>query len=187
MTTNQVIQPEEPRFSREITFEGNKLMIFFLVIAILLFYIGDKVFDLIWEGKSGIIQADVPAYISFVAVLVAIVLHEIIHGLFFALYAKNGFRSIKFGFSKTMGSPYCHCKDSLKVKHYRRAGIAPTIILGLIPLAFAMITGVNWIKTFGIILIVGGLGDIFVWIKLLKYDSNLVIKDHPEKMGFIIE
>jgi hypothetical protein len=181
--TNQV-NPSSPR---EITFEGNRIMIFFVAATILLFYSGDKLFDLIWEGEERLLEVNVPMWTKYAAVLVGIVLHELIHGLIFGLHAKNGFRSVKFGFSKTMGSPYCHCKDALKAKYYRRAGIAPTIILGILPLFFAMITGVNWIKTFGILFIVGGLGDILLWVKLLKFDSNLMVRDHPEKMGFILE
>jgi hypothetical protein len=173
--------------TREITFDGTKLTVI-LIAMIIPFYVGgDLLFDFLWDGKPGPLQVNVPAWTKYVAVLVAVVLHELIHGVIFAMYAKNGFRAVKFGFSKTMGSFYCHCKDPLKVKYYRRAGIAPLIVLGLIPLIFAMITGVHWIKTFGLLLSIGGFGDLLIWIKLLKFDSDLNIRDHPEKLGFIIE
>jgi len=176
-----------PVSPREITFDGTKLTVI-LIALIIPFYIGGNLlFNFIWKGEPGPLLLNVPTWSKYAAVVVAIVLHEVIHGLIFALYAKSGFRAIKFGFSKTMGALYCHCKDPLKVKHYRRAGIAPLIVLGLIPLTFAMIAGVNWIKTFGLLLSIGGFGDLLIWIKLLKFDSNLVIRDHPEKLGFIIE
>jgi hypothetical protein len=176
-----------PLSPREITFEGTRLTVILIAMMIPFYIGGDKLFDLLWKGEPRLLQVNVPAWTKYTAVVAAIFVHELIHGLIFALYAKNGFKAIKFGFSKTMASPYCHCKDPLKVKHYRRAGIAPFIILGLIPLAFAMFTGVNWIKTFGLLFSIGGFGDLLIWIKLMKFDSNLMIRDHPEKMGFIIE
>ena len=152
------------------------------------FYIGgDLLFDAIWKDKSPALNLNVPTWVKYVSLFAAIFVHELIHGLVFALYAPNSFRSVRFGFSKSMGSPYCHCSDPIKVKQYRRAGIAPFIILGLIPLVFAMFTGVNWIKIFGLLLCIGGFGDLLVWIKLLKYDRNLLVRDHPSRMGFIID
>jgi len=173
--------------NQEITLDGKKLTVI-LIAMIIPFYIGgDLLFKVLWKGKEPLLQLDVPTWIKYVAVLVAIFLHELIHGLIFALYAKNGFRSVTFGVSMMMGSIYCHCKDPLKVKHYRLSGIAPLVILGLIPLTFAMFTGVNWIKIFGLLLTIGGFGDLLIWIKLLKFDKNLMVRDHPDKLGFIIE
>jgi len=172
---------------KEVTFEESRLMVILMVMIIPFYIAGDLVFDLIWKGRVPLVQIPVPTWVKYVSVLVAIFAHELIHGIVFAIYAPNGFRSVKFGFSKDLGSPYCHCSDPIRVKHYMRAGIAPFIVLGLLPLIFAMLTGVNWIKVFGLLLCIGGFGDLLVWIKLLKYDRNLMIMDHPTKMGFIIE
>lgn len=173
--------------SREITFESPVIM-WGLMAAIVVFFLGGRyLFNVIWDDRESLMQLDVPMWLKFTLVLLAIVVHELIHGLVFALYAPHGFKSISFGFSKTMGSPYCHCSDAIKVKHYRRAGIAPFIILGLIPLLFGLITGVKWITTFGLLLSAGGFGDLFVWIYLFRFGSNVMVRDHPEKMGFIIE
>ena len=172
---------------KEVTFEESKLMLILMLMIIPFYFGGDLLFDAIWKNRSPALIVNVPNWIKYVTVLIAIFVHELIHGLIFALYAPNGFRSVNFGFSRSMGSPYCHCKDPIKVKHYRRAGIAPLIILGLIPLIFAYFTGINWIKVFGLLLCIGGFGDLLVWIKLLKYEPNLIIRDHPDRMGFIIE
>ncbi len=173
--------------SGEFTFEDNKIMVLFVIEAIVFALCADVLFDLIWKGKQALLSLEVSSWVKYISVLLAIVLHELIHGLFFGFYAKNGFRAVRFGFSRTMFSPYCHCKDPLRVKHYRRAGIAPTLILGILPLTFALITGVNWIKTFGILLTIGGLGDVLVWMKMFRFNGNLMVRDHPDKMGFIID
>ena len=172
---------------REVTFEESKLMLI-LMLMIIPFYVGgDLLFDAIWKNRSPALTVDVPTWIKYAAVVLAILVHELIHGVVFAIYAPSGFRSVRFGFSKSMGSPYCHCKEPIKVKHYRRAGIAPFILLGMLPLIFAFFTGVNWIKVFGLLLSIGGFGDLLVWIKLLKFDPDQMVRDHPQRMGFIIE
>lgn len=172
---------------REVTFDPQKLSIILIAIIIPFFIGGEKFFDLIWEGKARLFEVNIATWMKYASVILAIPVHELIHGAVFAWYAPNGFKSVKFGASLKMGAVYCHCKDPVKVKYYRRAGMAPMILLGLIPLTFALATGVHWINTFGLLLTIGGLGDLMIWFKLLKFDSNLIIRDHPEKLGFIVE
>jgi len=171
----------------EITFDGEKLSIILIAIIIPFFIAGEKLFDLLWDGKPRLLLLNITTWMKYAAVLLAVVVHELIHGLIFARYAPSGFKAVKFGTSLRMGAVYCHCKDPVKVKHYMRAGIAPLIILGLLPLAFGLITGVHWINTFGLLLTIGGFGDLLIWFKLLKFDRNMMIRDHPDKLGFIVD
>ncbi len=173
--------------NKEVTFEEPRLMLILMLMIIPFYLGGDLLFNLIWKHRSPWIDLNIPTWLKYFAVLAAIFVHELIHGVIFAIYAPNGFRSVKFGFSTSLGSPYCHCTDAIMVKHYKFAGIAPFVILGIIPYLIALITGTNWLKIFGLLLSIGGFGDLLVWIKLLKYDRNLLVRDHPSKMGFIIE
>jgi hypothetical protein len=173
--------------SQEVTFDGSRLT-FLLVAMILPFYIiGDRLFRFIWIHRIPVISLVIPMWIKVVSIVLAIFVHVLIHGVIFALYARNGFRSVTFGFNTKIGAFYCHCKEPLRVKHDRRAGIAPLVILGLIPLIFGFITGVAWFKTFGLLLTIGGFGDLLVYFKLLKLNSNRLILDHPDKLGFILD
>lgn len=47
-----------------------------------------------------------------------IVAHEAIHGIFWAAFAKRGFRSIRFGFLWKKLTAYCHCSEPLEVRPY---------------------------------------------------------------------
>lgn len=178
---------ELPPSGSEITFDGQKLSVILIAIIIPFFIGGEKLFDFLWEGKARLLQMSVPTWTKYAAVLCGVVLHELIHGFVFACYVPNGFSAVKFGASLRTGAVYCHCKDPVRVKHYRRAGIAPLIILGFMPWAFALATGVHWINTFGLLLTVGGFGDLLIWFRLLKFDGNMLIRDHPDKLGFIVE
>jgi hypothetical protein len=177
-----------PLINREIIFEGPRLAVSLLVMIVVFCLAVEIPFHLIWtKDDVPLVQFHLPAWAKFLSLIAAIFLHEMIHGVIFATYAPRGFKAIRFGFSTSLGSPYCHCEDPVKIKHYRRAGIAPFIVLGLLPLIFGLVTGEPWCKTFGLLLSLGGFGDLFVWFHLLKYNGNLMILDHPEKMGFFVE
>jgi hypothetical protein len=179
--------PDSSPAAREITFDGTRLTIILVVMIIPFYFLGDRLFHWLWHDRLPVVTFIIPLWIKIVSLLLAVVIHEFIHGAIFALYAPRGFRSVTFGISASLGAIYCHCSDPVKVKHYRRAGLAPLLILGLLPLAAGLATGVTWFKTFGLLLTIGGFGDLLVWIKMLRYDPNLIIRDHPDKLGFIIE
>ncbi len=172
---------------QEVIFDGRRLTFIMLAMMIPFYFFGEWLFHFIWAHRTPVISIGIPFWVKAVSIIVAVIIHELIHGIVFAIYAPNGFKSVSFGFNPSLAAFYCHCNQPLKVKHYRRAGIAPLIILGLIPLVFAFITGVVWFKTFGLLLTIGGFGDLLVYFKLIKLDKDRLILDHPEKMGFILD
>ncbi len=92
---------------------------------------------------NGLTPSLVAIYIALalLIMIIGIVIHELIHGVLWANYAKKGFKSIKFGIIMKMLTPYCHCKEPLKVKHYIVGAIMPAIILGIIPAIISIIIG----------------------------------------------
>ena len=69
--------------SGEYTFEDNKTMVLFVIVAIVFALCADVLFDLIWKGKQALLNLEVSSWVKYMSVLLAIVLHELIHGLFF--------------------------------------------------------------------------------------------------------
>lgn len=124
-------------------------------------------------------------YVSFVVIL-GIVIHELIHGLTWSLFAKNGFKSMKFGVLWKMLTPYCHCKEPLKVKHYIWGAIAPAIILGFIPAIISIFIGNMGLLIFGMFFTFAATGD-FMIINLLKTENgDDFVQDHPSEAGCFI-
>lgn len=116
------------------------------------------------------------------------VVHELIHGITWAMYAKNGFKSIGFGFNLKSFSPYCTCSEPLKKSAYIVGGLMPTLILGLIPCAIALVIGNELLLFVGMLMIIGGAGDIIVVIKLIWHrisDKEIIYLDHPYKIGLV--
>ena len=87
-----------------------------------------------------------------------IILHELIHGLTFLLFCKNGFKSIEFGIMWKYLAPYCHCKEPLPVRPYIIGALMPAIVLGFIPAGIGLITGKFIPLVFGMIF-----SDRFGW------------------------
>src|SRR5699024_5539549 len=67
---------------------------------------------LIWGGFVGSIYEYsmlIPAFV------IGIILHELIHVITWARFADMGFQSIKFGIFVIYLTPYCYCKEPLRV------------------------------------------------------------------------
>ncbi len=118
--------------------------------------------------------------------LIGIILHEAIHGFFFAIFNSKGWKAVMFGFSKKMMVPYAHCKEPVKVKHFRIAVIMPTIILGILPLFIYLFTDSFWVWIFSLMFTIAGGGDLIVLWMVRKLEANKIIKDHPSKLGYIL-
>ncbi len=119
-------------------------------------------------------------------VIPGVIVHEVLHGAGWALFTEKGFRSVKFGFKWQFLTPYCHCKEPLKVPKYAFGAGLPLLILGLLPVAAATITGNGGIMLFGLFFTWAAGGDMIALYQLARLDKNLLVSDHPDEMGFFI-
>ena len=117
-----------------------------------------------------------------------VVIHEFIHGIFFSMFTKNKLKSVKFGFmpARKLFTPYCHCKEKLKIYNYQIALIMPLVIIGFIPTIISIIIGNNIIFCWGILSIAGCGGDILILLKTLKEKRECWIFDHPTEAGYYL-
>ena len=144
-------------------------------------------FILIWDYETFKIGKDIFLNYSLLIFLGGIVLHELLHGLTWGYFAKSGLKSIEFGIKWKYLTPYCHCKEPLKVKHYKIGGAMPLILMGIVPSIIGLIIGHGAILSFGIFFTWAAGGDIISLFMLNKLENNVYVSDHPEKMGFIRE
>lgn len=156
---------------------------FFMIVPILV--ILGLPFILIWNIKIIAQSLDsLNIFIVFTVIVIGAFVHEMLHGVTLALLVKNGLRSIKFGVNWKMITPYCHCTEPLKVKHYSIGVAMPLIIMGLIPAIIAIIIGNGFLLLFGILFTWAAGGDIITLIMLSSLKANDLVSDHPHKMGF---
>jgi hypothetical protein len=117
-----------------------------------------------------------------------IILHELIHGLTFLLFCKNGMKSIEFGIMWKYMAPYCHCKEPLPIIPYIIGALMPAIVLGFIPAGIGLVTGKLIPLLMGMIFTIASGGDfLIVWLLRGQPKDSLVL-DHESKVGcYILE
>lgn len=145
---------------------------------------------LVWHGRSDnqgswaeLLGSGRSWAFFLIAMILGIIVHELVHGLVWSLYAKQGFRSIRFGVLWKYLTPYCHCKEPLRVKHYIRGAIAPAIVLGVIPGILSIVLGNMMLLVFGIFFTVAAMGDFLIINLIRKEHPDALVQDHPSEAG----
>jgi hypothetical protein len=124
--------------------------------------------------------------IAFAVIIFGIIIHEVIHGVTWALFTEKGFKSISFGFLWKELTPYCHCSEPMPVQHYISGAMMPAVILGFIPSITAYVTGNIWWMLFGLFFTVAAAGDFMMIKRIVKENKNSLVQDHPSKIGCFV-
>ena len=122
-------------------------------------------------------------WITLLVVILGFIVHELIHGIAWARFANNGFKSIKFGILWKIVTPYCHCKEPLKLKEYLLGAIMPAIVLGFTPAILAIIIGNTELLIFGMFFTLAAGGDFLIIYTLRNEKKDTLVEDHPSEAG----
>ena len=159
----------------------------FAALMIVLYCIHNKVFSAKIDFKSfSIWTFELKLLLSLVGMVICMVAHELIHGIFFGIFAKNGWKSVSFGFNKAAFAPYCTTKEILTKSQYIIAAVMPTIVLGFALGAAAIFIGNVWFFAVTVVMVFGGGGDFIMIHNLLKIKSkgkDVLFFDHPTAIG----
>ncbi len=162
-------------------------MLPFALLFIVLYCIHNDIFSKQIDLKSFSIWAfELRLLLSLVGMVICLFAHELIHGIFFGIFAKNGWKSVSFGFNKAAFAPYCTTKETLTKKQYIIAAVMPTVVLGFALGAVAIFIGNTWFFLVTIFMIFGGGGDFIMIHNLLKIKSkekDILFFDHPTAIG----
>lgn len=139
-----------------------------------------------WDSVFFYIDILKDIFFASLLIIAGALMHELIHALSWVAFTKKGIKSFKFGFSKTDFSPYIHCTEPLKISVYRIGTIMPGIILGLVPVILSLFTGKTMMFLFGVFFLWAASGDFMVLWLIRKLDKNLLVQDHPEKIGCMV-
>lgn len=122
----------------------------------------------------------------FGMLLGGVVVHELIHGICWGVFAFRGYKSISYGIVWKYFTPYCHCNEPLLLKHYIFGGIMPAVVLGFIPSVAGIISGNVLVFLFGMWFTMAAGGDFMIIWMLRKQASDSFVQDHPSKMGCLV-
>ena len=126
--------------------------------------------------------------VSFPILLVILwaILHEIIHGLAFAICRDVKPNNIVFGAEIEKGFMYCMCKQEISRKSIFISLLAPLVLIGLVTLPIGV-----WLKSdilifLSVFNILGAIGDLMVSILLLKLPRYITYIDFQDPAAFTI-
>ena len=180
---------KEQEIGRKVAIDLGKANVFAIVIMVVSAVVLLVPFFLIWHGRKDIVElfgGPTEWFIVLPVIVVGIVVHELIHGLTWACYAKRGWKSISFGVMWKMLTPYCHCDEPLSIPGYMMGAMMPCIVLGIIPSIVALFIGSLPLLVWGIFFISAAAGDIWMTWLLTKEDPKNMVLDHPTEAGFYI-
>ena len=171
---------------KELTISAGKANLFSLafiplIVAVLIAFIaiwGDKLKD-----ELTVEQLINSSFWTVPIIIGGIIVHELIHGITWAFFTKQGFRSIRFGIIWKALTPYCHSKEPLKAWQYRLGAVMPAIILGFLPLIIAFLNGALGILAFGLLFTLAASGDFIILWLLRNTQKDTWVEDHPSKPG----
>ena len=161
---------------------------FAVVLLIPLLFVGIGLF--LWKNKAfgGSLHPAGPV-LFFIVMLVLVVVHELIHGLSWSLFAEHHWGDIEFGFMKQYLTPYCTCGVPLTRGQYIFGALMPLFVLGVLPMAAGILLGSLPVLLMGIVMADAAAGDIQIVWKILRYKSGaaeLVYIDHPTQAGGVV-
>lgn len=158
----------------------------FLIFGIPFYFIWIYTGDFVFGGYDifdMFLLMDTSLWLLFFILISGIVLHELLHGLTWSVFAPKGFKSITFGIIWKWLTPYCHCKEPLKVYAYILGAIMPAVILGFIPAILSLFTGHVGLLLFGVFFTIAAAGDFLTIQLLFKENWNDLVQDHPSEAG----
>jgi hypothetical protein len=115
--------------------------------------------------------------IVVIVVVIGIVVHELLHGVFYARYMKNGFKSIKMGVKFPYA--YCESKEIMRTNEYIVGLIMPMIILGVIPAIISIFIGHAYLLLFGVFFTAAGSSDLLIFFKISKDRKSTWFENLP--------
>lgn len=192
-----MITTSEPK--KELTIGALQANVYSLIFVLPVLLLFGLPYLLVWQHTFSFenLTAALKAYklwvmlspLVFLLVMVAgIVVHELIHGLTWAVFCKMGYKSIRYGVMWQCLTPYCHCKEPLLLKHYCIGALMPALLLGALPSVVALLTGGFLWLLFGLAFTMAAGGDFLIIWMLRKEKKETYVQDHPDKIGcFVLE
>ena len=171
-----------------LTIDMMKANTFAVLLLIPLFVIGFGAYYLI-HRTLGLVSIHKDMLVFCAGFVILIVVHELIHGVTWAIHSENHFRDIEFGFMVNAMAPYCTCASPLKKNDYVTGALMPLILLGIVPTVVSLIIASPVMLLLGLFLIDGAAGDILIVDKLLKYKTSsaeVLYLDHPTEAGLVV-
>jgi hypothetical protein len=118
-----------------------------------------------------------------VLVLVAIAVHEALHGLGWHYGGPAPRPQVQFGVQWKVLMPYAHPTSPMTVRRYRLGALAPGVLMGLAPGMVGIVLGEPVLTGWAAIFWGFAAGDLMVVATLRELAPDTLVLDHPQRIG----
>ncbi len=134
-----------------------------------------------WPMVSIITDSLLGFAIGFPVLCVA---HEGLHGLAFSLLNRStpGFR-VQYGIMWSAMMPYAHPIGAMPARAYRIGAIAPGLLLGILPMTYALLARDAYVAGWAILMISAAAGDLMLLIHLRGVPGHVPVEDLEDSIG----
>ena len=156
-------------------------LVFIIGPAFLIYYLwGDNHLYLLFTGKTSML------IIAFVVMFLWLVLHEIIHGVFYILGGAKR-NNITYGAALEKGVFYCRCGEYVNKKTIMSSLMAPFTIIGVITLIIGFITKQWWLVLLSGMNIGGAGADLCMFFFFLKRKDDVMFMEYGDSLFFSLK
>ncbi len=136
-------------------------------------------FDLFSSSASTMI-------IAFVVMFLWMVLHEILHGIFYILGGAKR-KNITYGAALEKGVFYCRCGEYVNKKTIMSSLMAPFTIIGVLTLIIGFLTKQWWLVLLSRINIGGAGADLCMFFFFLKRKNDVMFMEYGDSLFFSLK
>jgi NADH:ubiquinone oxidoreductase subunit K len=116
-------------------------------------------------------------------VLLGVAVHELIHGITWAIFGRKQFSAIKFGIQWKTLTPYAHLKGPVEVNAYRMGAFMPGFILGILTYILSVLLGNGNLFWFSLVHTAASGGDWLILWLIRNVNRGMQVEDHPTNAG----
>lgn len=139
--------------------------------------------DLLGDG----LDAWVDRWTALLGALVGgTLVHELLHAITWRAVGRVPAGSVRLGFTWRALTPYAHCAAPMPARAYRIAAAVPGVVLGLVPLVFAVVRGGAMLFWFGLLFTIAAGGDALILWLLRGVPPDALVEDHPSRAGCLV-
>lgn len=141
-------------------------------------------FYFVWQGRP--VQQPPEGYSilhTLLLGLAGIVVHELLHGLGWMVFAGVPRQHVHFGVKWKVLTPYAHSSAPMSVMGYRWAIFLPGLALGIAPALIAIFSGSVLLLGFGGFFTAAAGGDFLILWLLRGVPAAAEVEDHPTLVG----
>ena len=168
---------------KDVTISSGKAMVLGVACALPFVVIFGLSYRLVLIGRAHLLEiGGLSFYLLFAAIIVvSVFLHELLHGVGWALASRRGWGVVGFNISALM--PSCACKAALTRGQYLVGVLLPFLVLGTGSAVFLFLyPGTVSVLTMAVNFVAAG-ADLLIALRAAR-ERGALIADHPTEAGY---